>query len=186
MGVEIGGREKETRRQRGKEEERGKEEAWRAIQKKSNKKIYFSSRKSWQDEEMGDFLQEKQLLGSVWVGDQLKLCWQGCCTSLPWPCTATAASAASACCHPSPKPAWKSLRRGWAATGTHSSAPAHLLSSLVHPTANPPLLQPLPAEPSRNQISFFSTGTLRAATLVELGVLRSDWNSHMLWMNTLP
>lgn len=116
MDLETGGREKETRRQRGREKHEGqykKKNLFLQLAKADKMKKWVIS---WR----------KTSCFHLGCGIRCKLC-----TSLPWPCTTTCPKISALVARrpriPTSHRLWKALWRGWAATGAASSAPLLLL-----------------------------------------------------------
>lgn len=164
--------------------------------KGNTKKSLFTTGKSWQDEEVSDFLKENKLFPfGLWDQMQALLA-----AMLHIPAVTSHNSVpknqrarSTAPSHPNLTPASKSsVERLGCHRGSQLCPTASPLPPQFTPAAPIPALlpsesqQPLPAKPSRHQISFFSTGTRKPANILEKGELRAGCHSHMLWMSTRP
>lgn len=165
-GVEIGGREKETRRQRRREKHEGQYEKISFLQvakADKRKKWVISWRKTSCSAQFG-----------WWA--QMKALWAGM-LHIPAVPLSKITSFLSSFSHPSLKPALESSvgRLGWHRGSLCPTAfpPPKFTPSLPFSSFPPKSQQPLPAKPFPNPISFFSAGTCKTAKRLGAGGAKS-------------
>lgn len=155
MDLETGGREKETRRQRGREKHEGQ----------YKKKSLFTTGKSWQDEEVSDFLKENKLFCSIWaVGSDASSVSSDAAhppVTLHNSVSKNQCARSTAPSHPHLTPALKSSVER---LGCHRGQPAlpHCFSSSspIYPSS------PSPSAPSLRVTTTFASKALPASNLI--------------------